>query len=152
MRIAARVPSRAIVRWSTLLAFSLGLQAQQTVFKGNGATDAFEAANPGATLLKVDQNGATYRKGKTYVLVTGPGLVYQNGTQWQIARPKIQALPNNAGWQLTQTAVPVVLTGLDATRKTRRLKTGTGAAALDLELPDVAYTTGGNAFTFPSDA
>ena len=133
-----------------ILALSFGLQAQQVVFTGKGATDGFEAANPGATLLRVDQHGATYRNGKSYTLVTGPGLVYQNGSQWQITKPQIQALPNNGGWQMQQTPVPVVLTGLDPTKKTRRLRTASGTATLDLELPDVTHA-GDNAFTFLSD-
>ncbi len=119
--------------------------SSQPIYTGNGATDTFLSANPGARLLSVDQSGAVYKTSKGYTLITGPGVTAYDGSSWQIAKPQIST-DGNGGWVQTGAPAQVAITGKDTDK---HLKVTQGSSVLDLLLSGVAYVSG-QEFSFQS--
>jgi hypothetical protein len=125
-------------------------QSPGVLFTGPAATDKFESAHAGATLVKVDKAGATYHYGKGYTLISGPGVTYQDSSgKWQVTKLQVQALANSAGWQILGTPFPLILSDLDSTHHNKRLSFGSDGA-FNLQLGDISYA-GNDIFTFESD-
>ena len=118
-------------------------QPGEAVFTGSGGADQFLSANPTATLVSVDQSGATYKTAKGLTLVTGPEVTTFDGSKWQVAKPQIST-DGNGGWVQTGAPAKVEITGKGADK---HLKLTQGASVLDLLVSKVSHVSGHD-FTF----
>ena len=110
-----------------LLPVLLQAQPNQILYTAPGALDS----QPKASVVSVDANGVTVKHegSKGLTAITSPGLVYKDGDKWSISKPRIEALPNGAGWAVAGVPMPVRISG---GKTAKDLSVGAGGFTLSL--------------------
>src|ERR1039458_1758022 len=117
------------------------------VYTKPSSADVYIAANAGATFVKADQNGLTFKRSNGHFqLVTGPGLTYQQNGQWFPTKLQVGAVSDGSGWVLNGTAITASLTG--SQNQDKNLSVTSGAVTFNIRAPQLAY---GGADTFRSE-
>jgi hypothetical protein len=149
LEVENRLMARMAIASLLATVFVGAVEAQtvaQTLYTDTTPVDKFLAAHPGSSISSIDQNGVTVQtaKGKTRIL--SPGLTYQNGSTWAITKAQVNLLSASAGWSLTGTPVPILISGSGSSM---HVTVGGGTKTLDWRLSSIAYTSA-KGFTFQS--
>jgi hypothetical protein len=115
------------------------------VYSQPSASDVFIAAHPGATFVKADSNGLTFRNADGhYTFFTAPGIVHQQNGQWLPAQLQVAQVSDGSGWQLQGTAMNVAFTGATGDKD---MVVSSGAVTFSFHFPSFSYN-GDDTFTF----